>query len=142
MTLCCVKDIYFSEETLQHLADSPASCVVVDSSADYIEREMFVDYTGTKQVTAISKFLEERKENQGKSLQIVKILKSDADTVYHRAKEIANDDTVFYPAQAFDTLIESDRFFAIDVAGEFSHELDTVDDYHSLLSHIEDEAHK
>lgn len=135
-------DIYFTEKILRKLVEYPKSSVVVDSSAEFIEREMFVDYTDDMQVTEISKFLEKRDLNQGKSVQIVKVLKEDADTVYTRSKEIAPEDTVFYPAQAFDTLIANNKFFAIDVAGQFSHELDTVDDYHSLMSHIEDGTNK
>lgn len=129
-------DIYFSEKTIQTLVDSPNSCVAIDSQADFINGEMFVNYNSEMRVSEISKSLTAKKTLQGKSIQVTKFLQQDKNTLFNRSKELAGNPGAFYPAQAFDTLIDQDRFYAVDVAGDFTHELDTIEDYHSLLSQI------
>jgi choline kinase len=129
-------DIYFSQTALKKLTDSPKSCVAINSQAAFIEGEMFVNHNPDATVSEISKSLPKRDVQQGKSVQIVKFLKEDKDIIYNRAKELAGKPNIFYPAQAFDTLIEKKRFFTVDIAGEFSHELDTLEDLQSLTEHL------
>lgn len=130
-------DIYFSQETIVELVKSPNSCVAIDSASEFIPGEMFVNFDEAGQVSQIAKCLDRQEKNQGKSIQVAKFIKNDKDAVYERAQEIAQDEGVYYPAQAYDTIIDQKKFFVIDMAGEFSHELDTVEDYDSLRSKVE-----
>jgi choline kinase len=130
-------DIYFSKQIIGALLQEKRSCVAVDASTDYIVNEMFVNYNPkTMCVTDISKSLIQSDTGQGKSIQVVKLLYADGKKIFARAKELTGQPNIFYPAQAYDTLIAEKRFFAVDVAGEFSHELDTVEDYNSLTSNL------
>lgn len=130
-------DIYFTEYILRALIEFPESCVAIDSKAEYEKGEMFVNFEpSTMRVTAISKLLSKLDAGQGKSIQIAKFLYRDKKTLFDRARELSSKTEAFYPAQAYDTLIDQKRFYAVDVAGEFSHELDTPEDYESLLSYI------
>jgi choline kinase len=130
-------DLYFSINVLSALIKAPHSCVAIDSKAAYVENEMFVNFNDVMEVTEISKSLTKHDHSQGKSVQLTKFILSDKDALFKRAKELSEQTNSFYPAQAYDTLITKKRFCAIDVAGEFTHELDTVEDYDSLLLRIE-----
>ncbi len=125
-------DVYFTPSILQAIIDHPHSCVAVDSSAAFIADEMFVNFTPDGVVTAISKQLTPKPHGQGRSVQITKFLQTDAASIFTRAKELSGNIGAFYPAQAFDTIIAQKQFFVSDVAGEFSHEIDTVEDYNSV----------
>jgi choline kinase len=97
---------------------------------------MFVNYNTDRQVTEISKSLQKQEGGQGKSIQIAKFVYDDKKILFERAKELSKEENVFYPAKAYDVLIQKKRFYAVDVAGDFSSELDTMDDYNSLTSKI------
>lgn len=125
-------DIYFTSEVLINLMDTDSSCIAIDSQAPYIPNEMFVNYTTHNEVTAISKTLPKKTTGQGKSVQIAKIKKNDKDLFMHRAGVLSGGDKVFYPAQAYDVLIDKKLFKAVDIKGYFTHEMDTVEDYRSL----------
>ncbi|MCA9360369.1 NTP transferase domain-containing protein [Candidatus Nomurabacteria bacterium] len=130
-------DIYFTQDTLDKLIKNKNSCVAVDSQSLFIPGEMFVNYDSNMIVSDISKSLQQRSSGQGKSVQVVKILKEDSDALFERVEELCGQKNAFYPAQAYDVLIKKDKFFAFDINGEFSHELDTVEDYHSLREHLD-----
>lgn len=129
-------DIFFSEKVLQALVDSPQSCVAIDSTQPFVEDEMYVNYLDDGRVEAISKQLIERDTNQGRSVQVVKFKHEDAPALFDRARTLITENTPVYPAQAYDALIQNNTFYIVDVAGEFTHELDTVEDYESLMSHL------
>jgi len=132
-------DIYFSTKALTTLASCPKSCIAIDSKASFIEDEMFVNHDESLHMTEISKSLTQRKQGQGKSLQIAKIVSRDAEKYFGRAHEIAGGEGVFYPTQAYDVLIDQRCFFVVDVCDEFSHELDTIQDYTSLVATLKNQ---
>ena len=129
-------DLFFTKKILSVLIECSGSAVAVDSSAVYVANEMFVNYTVDGIVTEISNRITRRVQGQGKSVQIVKLCKNEAVHVFARARSLAGKDGMFYPAQAFGILIEQQRFKAVDVAGEFSFEIDTVADYEALLEEL------
>lgn len=129
-------DIYFTETILTRLLNSPHSCIAIDSSAPFEPGEMFVNYKSDKRVTDISKSLTQKENDQGKSVQVAKILHKDKARLFDRARELAGKQDLFYPAQAYDVLIQSEEFFVVDVAGEFTQEIDTVADYELLLKRL------
>lgn len=129
-------DIYFSKDALQAVVDKPQSCVAIDSDAPYIEKEMFVNYDAEGRITEISKLIHEKSEGQGKSIQIAKFLHDDKKILFDRAKMLAKAKKIFYPTEAYDVLIEQKHLYIVDIAGDFSHELDTIEDYNSLTSKL------
>lgn len=129
-------DIYFPLEVLKKLDLRPDSCIAVDSTAAFIDGEMFVNYTPDMRVTEISKNLKPQESNQAKSVQVAKFTRTDIPKLLERAHELSEREEVFYPAQAYDRLIAMGRLYAVDVAGVFTHELDTPTDYEALLQHL------
>lgn len=135
-------DVYFLEESIKLLIQSPNSGVLIDSAAAFIPDEMFVNFDDAGHVTEISKKLFPKASHQGKSVQVTKFLKEDALSFLTNADAIASNEGVQYPAEAFDILIKSNRFFAIDSPNTFSQELDTVEDYNTLLHYLKISHHE
>ncbi len=133
-------DLYFPVDVLRRLIVSKNSSIAINSHAAFVPDEMFVNYMPNMQVTAISKKLMPLSEGQGKSVQIAKFLYGDRKDLFERARALAGQADMFYPTEAYDTLIKAGRFFAVDMAGIFTHELDTVEDYEILLKQIHTSA--
>jgi len=125
-------DIYFHDSIINKMLAKDGNCVVIDSSSEYSKNEFIVNHDERYYVTQIEKNLPHRPYHQGISVQISKFDLSGKNRIFEKVKKNYKSSQILFPTDSFDVLVKQKSLYAVDIAGSFWYEIDTVEGYLNL----------